>query len=56
MHTLGKCQHGFMCFTNSSRIIKDFYIPEPDLGKRPRVFGMTASPVDAKDDPVSAAR
>lgn len=38
------------------RIIKDFYIPELDLEKKPRIFGMTASPVDANEDVVHAAR
>ncbi|MCJ1399859.1 Dicer-like protein 1 [Xylographa trunciseda] len=39
-----------------ARIIKDFYIAEHDLSKRPKIFGMTASPVDAKVDVVQAAR
>ena len=39
-----------------ARIIKDFYLCEPDLTKRPKIFGMTASPVDAKVDVVQAAR
>ena len=38
-----------------ARIIKDHYIPH-NLAKRPKVFGMTASPVDARDDPVKAAK
>lgn len=38
------------------RIIKDFYIPQDNLVKRPKVFGMTASPVDARVDVVKAAR
>ena len=38
------------------RIIKDFYVAEPDLAKRPKIFGMTASPVDAKVDVVQAAK
>ncbi|SPQ23615.1 4c178de2-59db-4c17-b734-ab0b07163eac [Thermothielavioides terrestris] len=38
-----------------ARIIKDFYIEVKDEGKRPRIFGMTASPVDAQIDPVIAA-
>ncbi|KAK2013126.1 RNase3 domain-containing protein [Colletotrichum eremochloae] len=33
-----------------ARIIKDFYIKEPDTNKRPRILGMTASPVDAQTD------
>ncbi|GKT45594.1 dicer-like protein 1 [Colletotrichum spaethianum] len=33
-----------------ARIIKDFYIKEPDQKKRPRILGMTASPVDAQTD------
>lgn len=37
-----------------ARIIKDFYLCEP-VAKRPRVFGMTASPVDARVDDVVAA-
>ena len=40
----------------SSRIIKEFYIPETEPTKRPRVFGMTASPVDAREDVVKAAK
>ncbi|KAH0556704.1 hypothetical protein GP486_005507 [Trichoglossum hirsutum] len=39
-----------------ARIIKDFYLAESDEDKRPRVFGMTASPVDARMDVVKAAR
>lgn len=40
-----------------ARIIKDFYIKEPNKDKRPRVLGMTASPVDAQTDvKVAAAR
>jgi endoribonuclease Dicer len=37
------------------RIVKDFYLSEPDLTKRPKIFGMTASPVDAKVDVKKAA-
>ena len=37
-----------------ARIIKDFYLPEPE-GRRPKIFGMTASPVDARVDVVTAA-
>ena len=36
--------------------MKDYYMQERDLAKRPKVFGMTASPVDAKQDVVEAAR
>ncbi|KAK2843923.1 Dicer-like protein 1 [Arthroderma sp. PD_2] len=36
-----------------ARIIKDFYMREP---KKPKIFGMTASPVDAKVDVVNAAK
>lgn len=40
-----------------ARIIKDFYMKEPDKEKRPKVFGMTASPVDAQTDvKIAAAR
>jgi endoribonuclease Dicer len=39
-----------------ARIMRDFYITEPDKTKRPRVFGMTASPVDAKVDVIQAAK
>ncbi|KAL8832795.1 MAG: hypothetical protein Q9170_004740 [Blastenia crenularia] len=39
-----------------ARIIKDYYISEADLSKRPRVFGMTASPVDVRSDFAQAAR
>ncbi|KAK4540519.1 hypothetical protein LTR36_009157 [Oleoguttula mirabilis] len=38
-----------------ARIIKDFYLTETDDLNRPRVFGMTASPIDAKADVVQAA-
>ncbi|KAI9732109.1 MAG: Dicer-like protein 1 [Cirrosporium novae-zelandiae] len=38
-----------------ARIIRDFYKPETNPVKRPKVFGMTASPVDAKVDVVQAA-
>lgn len=31
-----------------ARIIKDFYIREEDRSKRPKIFGMTASPVDTR--------
>ncbi|KAF1943056.1 endoribonuclease dcr-1 [Clathrospora elynae] len=31
-----------------ARLMKDYYIQEPDFSKRPRIFGMTASPVDVK--------
>ncbi|OHE95729.1 RNase3 domain-containing protein [Colletotrichum orchidophilum] len=33
-----------------ARIIKDFYIKEPEKEKRPKILGMTASPVDAHTD------
>ncbi|KAI9781616.1 MAG: Dicer-like protein 1 [Geoglossum umbratile] len=39
-----------------ARIIKDFYLAELNAEKRPKVFGMTASPVDARVDVVKAAR
>lgn len=35
-------------------IIRDAYL-KADPGKRPRIFGMTASPVDAKCDIAEAA-
>ncbi|ROT40524.1 RNase3 domain-containing protein [Sodiomyces alkalinus F11] len=38
-----------------ARIIKDFYVSERDLTRRPRIFGMTASPVDAQTDISTAA-
>ena len=38
-----------------ARIIRDFY--DAELGdKKPKIFGMTASPVDARVDVVSAAK
>ncbi len=40
----------------TSRIMKDFYISEENASKRPRVFGMTASPVDSREDVVKAAK
>jgi endoribonuclease Dicer len=33
-----------------ARVMKDFFDPEPDPTKRPRIFGMTASPVDVKGE------
>ena len=39
-----------------ARIIKDYYLAEKDLSLRPRIFSMTASPVDAKADVVEVAR
>lgn len=39
-----------------ARLIKDYYLQEPDSSKRPRIFGMTASPVDANVDIRQAAR
>ncbi|KAL9944553.1 hypothetical protein ACHAO3_000671 [Verticillium nonalfalfae] len=38
-----------------ARIIKDYYITEPDKERRPKIFGMTASPVDALTDVKIAA-
>ncbi|KAI9705414.1 MAG: Dicer-like protein 1 [Candelina mexicana] len=37
-------------------IIKEFYLAEVEVSKRPKVFGMTASPVDARVDVVKAAK
>ncbi|KAH7089014.1 dicer-like protein 1 [Paraphoma chrysanthemicola] len=31
-----------------ARIMKDYYAHEQDISKRPRIFGMTASPVDVR--------
>ncbi|KAH9882094.1 Dicer-like protein 1 [Plenodomus biglobosus] len=31
-----------------ARIMKDYYIQELDVSKRPRIFGMTASPIDVR--------
>lgn len=39
-----------------ARIIKDFYVTEHDRSKRPRVFGMTASPVDVRSDFTQATK
>ncbi|KAI9675974.1 MAG: Dicer-like protein 1 [Bathelium mastoideum] len=33
-----------------ARIVRTFYRPQQDLSKRPRIFAMTASPIDAKGD------
>lgn len=38
-----------------ARIIKDYYSREPDFAKRPRILGMTASPVDGKANVQAAA-
>ncbi|KAL8687466.1 MAG: hypothetical protein Q9218_006367 [Villophora microphyllina] len=39
-----------------ARIIKDHYITETDLSRRPKVFGMTASPVDVRSNFTQAAK
>ncbi|KAF1982196.1 dicer-like protein 1 [Aulographum hederae CBS 113979] len=39
-----------------AEIIKHFYLEEPDRAKRPKIFGMTASPVDSKEDATQAAQ
>ncbi|KAF2258510.1 dicer-like protein-like protein 1 [Lojkania enalia] len=39
-----------------ARLIKEYYLNEPDSWKRPQIFGMTASPVDANMDVRQAAR
>lgn len=39
-----------------AQIIKDFYLTQADEHSRPRIFGMTASPVDARVDIRQAAR
>ena len=38
-----------------ARIIKDYYVSAPPSTQKPRVFGMTASPIDAKTDVLGAA-
>ncbi|KAH8889878.1 dicer-like protein 1 [Thozetella sp. PMI_491] len=38
-----------------ARIIKDFYAKDEEEERRPRILGMTASPVDAKRDPLIAS-
>ncbi|OJD20980.1 hypothetical protein ACJ73_07682 [Blastomyces percursus] len=38
-----------------ARIVKDFYLERTEVQNRPKIFGMTASPVDAKVDVVKAA-
>lgn len=38
-----------------ARIIKDYYLTEAAPDARPRIFGMTASPVDSKSDVVRTA-
>lgn len=37
-----------------ARIIREHYLPSPDE-RKPKIFGMTASPVDAKADIIGAA-
>lgn len=39
-----------------AQIIKDYYLADVDEQSRPRIFGMTASPVDARVDVRQAAR
>ena len=56
---LGNQTPSFVASTHtdsSYRIIKDFYITLNEPAKRPKIFGMTASPVDARVDPVQAAK
>ncbi|KAK8161000.1 hypothetical protein BKA80DRAFT_311181 [Phyllosticta citrichinensis] len=38
-----------------AKIIKDHYVPMEEKSRRPKIFGMTASPVDAKVDVGQAA-
>ncbi|KAF2703350.1 dicer-like protein 1 [Pleomassaria siparia CBS 279.74] len=38
-----------------ARLLKDYYYTEKDRSKRPRIFGMTASPVDANQNIRQAA-
>lgn len=38
------------------RIIHDFYLPQVSTLRMPKIFGMTASPVDARVDIVRAAQ
>ncbi|OJD12301.1 hypothetical protein AJ78_07077 [Emergomyces pasteurianus Ep9510] len=38
-----------------ARILKDFYLQTTEVQNRPKIFGMTASPVDAKVDVTKAA-
>ncbi|KAF1994791.1 dicer-like protein 1 [Amniculicola lignicola CBS 123094] len=38
-----------------ARLMREYYVNEPDVTKRPRIFGMTASPVDGKDNVRRAA-
>jgi hypothetical protein len=45
---------GRLALTSLNRIIKDSYL-KTDPESRPRVFGMTASPIDVKGDVVKAA-
>jgi endoribonuclease Dicer len=40
-----------VCTDKKYRIIRDSYL-QVEPSKQPRIFGMTASPVDTKDDPV----
>lgn len=58
MHTLGKSSddYGRRNELIVSRVMKDFYLSENDPMKRPKIFGMTASPVDARVDVVQAAK
>lgn len=38
-----------------ARLMKEYYVNEPNPSQRPRIFGMTASPVDANTDVREAA-
>ena len=39
-----------------AKIVREFYMEVEDTAKRPKIFGMTASPVDAKVDVVQASQ
>lgn len=47
---------GDVTYASSHRIVREFYHAETDKSKRPKIFGMTASPVDAKVDVRQAAK
>ncbi|KAB8342706.1 hypothetical protein FH972_022306 [Carpinus fangiana] len=45
-----KKRHGY------AKIIRDFYLAEPNVGHRPRIFGTTASPIDISIKDMDIAR
>ena len=43
-------------FESAKNIIKDYFLAQSDTSLRPKIFGMTASPVDTMSDLLIAAQ